>query len=173
MDLEKARASDEKLLTWIGRLTVTWAHLEFALDAMILIIHKRMDGSKFEDELPRALKNKISYLRAAFKRLGIPAEDLPRYMAFLDSVRTESVTRHDIIHGFPVHHPSDEGEAKLIRLLVQKHDWEQREVTISIASVAEAASRAMGLAEKARDWAVAMLDAYQKHLSQQHQSDAQ
>lgn len=173
MDLEKARLNDERLLTAVGSLTVSWAHLEFGLDAMILVIHNWMDGAKYEKQLPVALKNKINYLRAAFKRLGVAPADLPRWMKFLDDVKAASETRHDIIHGFPIHHPSDEGEAKLIRLLIQKDDWVQKPITITIASVLEASATATALAGKASNWVVVMADDHEKHLAQAQQSSAQ
>jgi hypothetical protein len=167
MNLEKSLAQDELLFAAVGRLTVAWAHLEFGLDSMILLIHNTMDNAKHEPRLPRVLSRKIDYLRAAFKRLGIAEVDQPRYNAFLDEVRAQSVTRHDIIHGFPVYHPSDEGEAKLVRLTIGKSHWDQKEVTINIATVTEAWEDAYKLAGKALNWTRVMLQAYEDHLARE------
>lgn len=166
MDIEKARTQDELLFSAVGRLTVSWAHLEFGLDSMILLIHNTMDNAKHEPRLPRALSRKIDYLRAAFPRLGIADKDLPRYEAFLDDVETQSVTRHDIVHGFPIFHPSDSGEAKLIRLTILKSGWEQKPITINTESVLEASNQAMKLATKALNWTKVMFEAYEAHLAQ-------
>ncbi|MEO7221089.1 MAG: hypothetical protein ABIY37_01315 [Devosia sp.] len=167
MDIEKARQQDELLFAAVGKLTVAWARLEFGLDAMILLIHKTMDGAKHEVPLPRTLSSKISYLRAAFVRLGIPDASKPSYDAFLDQVDAGSVTRHDIVHGFPIHHPSDEGEARVVRLIIEKSGWgEQKPVTISKTSVDAAWMEADVLFQKATRWTILMLDGYEAHLKQ-------
>ena len=164
MDLEKAKSSDRLLLEQVGRLTVAWAHLEFALDAMILLIHRTMDGSVHEKRLPRPLERKIEYLRSAFSRLGITATDAASYERFLTDIEAAAVTRHDIVHGFPVHHPSDSGEAKLVRLIIEKDSWAQRQVTIDIDSVTRAVSKTMQLAGKARDWTLLMFDYWETNV---------
>jgi hypothetical protein len=163
MDLERARINDEKLFAAVGRLTVTWAHLEFGLDAMIAVIHGLMDGRLHEKKLPRQLSKKLKYLRKAFDRIGVAEADRPRYDKFLDDVEAASVTRHDIIHGFPIHHASDTGEAKLIRLNIGTEKWgEHREVVITVASVMAAVDIAQKLAGKSSNWAKTMVNHYER-----------
>lgn len=163
MDTEKAAASDEKLFAAVGRLTVTWAHLEFALDCMIAIIHGLMEGSRHEKALPKQLAERIKYLRRAFNRLGIPDADRPRYDKFLDDIEREAVTRHDIVHGFPIYHPSDSGEAQLVRLKIGKTKWdEHRQVTISIESVMASVDAAQALAGRGQTWVRTMLETYEQ-----------
>jgi hypothetical protein len=163
MDLEKARENDERLLAAVGRLVVTWAHLEFALDAMILFVY-RGGYNEHEPELPRALNRKLDFLRGVFNKGQLAQAEKESHLAFLDAVAVESVTRHDIIHGYPRHHPSDDGEAKLTRLLINKTGWQERHVTITIASVTEATARAQRLSELGRDAAIMLGERYLEHF---------
>ncbi|WDR04051.1 hypothetical protein PSQ19_08595 [Devosia algicola] len=164
VDAQKAIIQDELLFAAVGRLAVSWAHLEFGLDSMILIIHNGMNNSAYEKSLPKVLSAKIQYLRDAFNRLGIPDAARPQYESFLEEVSSLSDTRHDIIHGFPIFHPSDSGEAKLIRLKIQKSGWAHKEVIIDINSVNQASRESMVLANRATKWAVTMFDAYRAYI---------
>jgi len=156
MTLEKEPIFDEKMLAAIGELAVNWAHLEFGLDAIILVLYKA-GFSEFQSELPRSLSRKLDFLREALKRADPSAVgDIASAFAFIETIRAESETRHDIIHGFPIHYSQDLTEVDLVRLLVQKDTWKQRYVSISIAGVMNAASRAFDLAAKAHDMAERM-----------------
>jgi len=164
MDFEKAVINDERLFAAVGRLTVTWAHLEFGLDSMIAVIHGLMDGRLYEKQLPKQLSEKLRYIRRAFDRLGIAEADRPRYDKLIDDIEVASTTRHDIIHGFPIHHANDTGEAKLVRLQIGKEKWIEphREIVITVDSVLEAALVAQSLALKTGNWARTMVDEYER-----------
>jgi hypothetical protein len=163
MDFDKARRNDEKLLAAVGRLVVTWADLEFCLDAIILIFY-RAGYNEHEPALPRPLSRKIEFLRGVFTKGPLDQETRDRHLAFLDCVARESETRHDIVHGYPRYYPSDEGEAKLTRLLINKTGWQERHITISIASVAEATNRAQQLRDRARDAAILLAERYMEQV---------
>ncbi len=62
---------DEFLFSSIGRLKMHllgWCH-EFALDAIILIIHHRVGGKSIEQEMPWSLSRKVKYIRKCFSKL--------------------------------------------------------------------------------------------------------
>lgn len=79
-------------------------------------------------------------------------------------MKEASVTRHDVIHGFPIHHASETDEAKLVRLNIGRDRWElpHREVIITIAFVTEAAAVAQALATRGSDWVKMMVDEYER-----------
>ena len=66
--------ADEDFFAAIGRLTISWAHLELGLDLVVDITH-RLKLSK-ELEKPRALQRKISYMRASVKQMSLPEDAL-------------------------------------------------------------------------------------------------
>lgn len=109
--------TDEEFFGAIGRLTISWAQLEVGLDSMVRIIYYGFKGSKIEAEVPRNLKRKIRFLRAAFKTLPIGKTAIDGYLNFLDRVQSAAETRHDIIHGVVIEQVEGSGEATLIRMI--------------------------------------------------------
>lgn len=110
---------DENFFGAIGRLTISWAHLEFGLDCIVEIIHHGFGGKMIEPEIPRALQRKITYLRAAFKNLPfeLPQDALQGYLNLFDQIQTAAQTRHDIIHGIIIEYAERSGEATMARVI--------------------------------------------------------
>ena len=104
-------SADEGLFAAIGRLTISWAHLEFSLDCIVEIIHWGFGGKDIEPEIPRALQRKISYLRAAFKQIPLPPDAAQGYQNLFDQIEAAAQTRHDVIHGIIIEQVERSGEA--------------------------------------------------------------
>lgn len=61
---------DEGFYSAIGKLTISWAYVEFGLDWLIREIHEPLDGHKhIEPDAPISLQRKLRYLRRAFRTL--------------------------------------------------------------------------------------------------------
>ena len=48
---EYTSPTDEAFFGAIGRLTISWAHLEFGLDCMVEIVHHHFGGEEVEAEM--------------------------------------------------------------------------------------------------------------------------
>ena len=98
-------------LAAIGRLTISWAHIEAGLDFAIDVIHCCLGGAHIEP-LPRtALSRKLTYIRKWLKTAPSEPTFQTSIAALMDAIEAAANTRHDIIHGFIVEHAEGTGEA--------------------------------------------------------------
>lgn len=134
--------ADEALFSAVGRLTISWAHLEFGLDISILILHGMLSEKYREKEIPRALKKKIKYLRKAIRLLPMDDDVLQTFMNFLDKIQDESEVRHDVIHGVVTEHIEGSGEATFTRIFHRKDGLTSSPVTADTKDILLAANRA-------------------------------
>ncbi len=142
----------------LGRLTISWAHLELGLDSMIHVIHHGLGNRQYENETPRALSRKLKYLRKAFKRMPLPEETQAQLADWLDEIETASEARHDMIHGAVIEHSEETGDAQLIRLLHNKTGLKQKRVSVTTKSILEAAVKAQKLSGYALKYGVGIQD---------------
>lgn len=130
---------DEQFFGAIGRLAISWAHLEFGLDWLVEIFFYGFKGNTIEAEIPVALKKKISFLRIAFKRLPIGKEAIDGYMQLLKRIKTLSNTRHDIIHGFVIEQQERSGQASMMRISHKRGKVAKRKFTATTTNILTAA----------------------------------
>lgn len=142
---------DERFFGAIGRLVISWAHLEFGLDCMVDILYRGFNGSEIEREMPRSLKRKITFLRAAFKRLPL-GDGVQGYLQFFDRVLKASEVRHDIIHGVVIEQVERSGEATLVRLVKGQNVPEKKQIKVTTVDILQAAKEAQELGGKALYW---------------------
>jgi hypothetical protein len=129
---------EEQFYGAIGRLTISWAHLELGIDISVMMIHHFLNGQTITREAPRSLQPKLKYLRKA-------ARELPQFSLYqtyigdlATAIEAASEKRHDIIHGFIVSHEVASGEAKMIRLLRTRYTLEQKTIEVDTNQVLEA-----------------------------------
>ena len=161
---------DEAFFSAIGRLVVSWAHLEAGLQATIEIIHFSLGGAQHEPNIPRALNKKLAYLRRSIKRL-VGEQVAQPWIAFFDEVAKESDTRHDIIHGAIIEQAEAAGIAKTIRVIHGKGRTQLKHVEISTIYILQAAIRAQKLAGKVLQFPSAVDGALEAHTRQQNEQD--
>ena len=144
--------TDEAFFGAIGRLTISWGHLELGLDCMVHILYYGFKGNTIQRKIPRNLKAKVTFLRSAWKRLLI-GDDSNGYMKFLDRVEAAAETRHDIIHGVVIEQVERSGEAIMVRA-VRKRDGEleKRRFRVTTVDILRAAREAQDLAGKVLYW---------------------
>lgn len=160
-----ASFEDENFYAAIGRLTISWAHLEFALDCMVEIMHHGFGGKDIEPEIPRALQRKINYLRAAFKQLSLPEKSTQGYQSLFDAVEAAAQTRHDVIHGIVIEQAEQGGEATMVRALRNKKGVTKREYKMTTNDLLKAARHAQHLGS----WAFRWLDEFHDLLDELQQ----
>jgi hypothetical protein len=108
---------DDDFFGALGRLTISWARIEFGLDCAIDVVHQFLGGKNITSTAPKiSLYRKIEYLRkwgntvpeATFR------DALP---PLLTEIETASVTRHDLIHGVIIKMEGGTGEAEMARII--------------------------------------------------------
>ena len=67
---------DEEFFAAIGRLVISWGHLEIGIDCMVETMYHGFDGAKIERKIPRPLQSKLTFLCKAFKQLPIPENSI-------------------------------------------------------------------------------------------------
>jgi hypothetical protein len=108
---------DEDFFAAIGRLTISWAHIEAGLDMSIAVIHPNLGGSRIEPDAPRtALSRKLRYIRKWAKTVPEPTFR-ESASALVDEIEKAAELRHDLIHGFIIEHAEGSGEVEMIRML--------------------------------------------------------
>ena len=145
--------ADEGFVGAIGRLTISWGHLELGLDCMVEVLYRGFNGNTIEPEIPRSLQRKITFLRSAWKSQPIAANGINGYLKFLDRVQTAAQTRHDIIHGVVIEQVKRSGEAIMVRA-VRRRDGEivKRRFHVTTVDILRAAREAQNLAGRILYW---------------------
>jgi len=169
--MEKTYTSeaDENFFGAIGRLTISWAHLELGLDGAVFEIHRAFGGRDIETELPRSLSRKLAYLRTWVKQIeALGGENADGFLGLLDSIETSSQTRHDLIHGIVTEMEEGSGKAEFKRLLHTGGRPKVREFSMTTVDILRAATEAQRLSGKTLLWAREL----QKFVSERTQPDA-
>jgi hypothetical protein len=130
----------------IGRLTISWAQIEFGLDCAIDIVHQFLGGQNIISTAPKtSLYRKIEYLRRWGNTIPEPTfrDALP---VLLDEIESSSVTRHDLIHGVILKMEQGTGEAEMARLIHNRSSVEKKYFKIQTVEILRAAVAADKLA---------------------------
>lgn len=106
---------DEELYSALGKLTISWAYVEFGLDWLIREIHEPLGFQATESQVPISLTRKLRYLRKAFRSLDKLATFRDRFEKIADQIRDAADERHDLIHGFIVGQHGD--RALMVRMV--------------------------------------------------------
>jgi hypothetical protein len=149
---------DEKFFGAIGRLVISWAHLELGLDVMVEILYRGFNGNEIEAEMPRNLLRKITFLRAMFIKLLGEGEGSEGYRKFFDRVQAASQTRHDIIHGVVVEQVERSGEATIMRAIRNRDGIIKRRISVTTHNILTAAVEAQKLGGNALYWVDVVVD---------------
>jgi hypothetical protein len=142
--------ADEDFFSAIGRLTISWAHLELGLDLVVDTTH-RLKLRK-ELEKPRALQRKISYMRASIKQMPLPEDALTGFENLFSTIEAAAEIRHDIIHGAIGMHQEGGDDATFFRLLRRFDPPRTREKTYSTIDILKAAVEAQHLSGIVLNW---------------------
>lgn len=144
---------DETFFASIGRMTLSWAHLEFAVDCVVSVIHQTGGSEHIEPEMPRSFKRKLAYLRRFVKQAPIGEQAAQGYRHHLNSLYHASEKRHDIIHGVTVEMIENTGEAVFIRLIRKRDKTRVREARFSSIDILKFANELNDLSSKTYTWA--------------------
>lgn len=137
--------ADEAFFGAIGRLTISWGHLDFGLDCLVEIVYLGCNGHEIEAEIPRSLSRKLRYLRAAFKRMPLQQDAIEAFLLIFDQIETEARFRHNLIHGIITEQTERSGEAVITRVVREKHGVTKGHFRITTAEILQAAKRTVKL----------------------------
>jgi hypothetical protein len=91
---------DEAFFAAIGRLTISWAHIEAGIDGAVAIIHQCFGGKQIETDPPRtSLYRKLRYIRKWAKTVPVPIFQESAGV-LMGEIEKAAELRHDIIHGY-------------------------------------------------------------------------
>jgi len=136
---------------------------------MVDISHHVFGGNEIEAEIPRALKRKISYLRAVFKQLPISSEITEGYLALLDQIEISAEARHDIIHGAVTEYVERSGEAEMVRVIRHRGGIEKKKFRKTTKEILNEARNAQCLGGEVLKWATEFYDLTHGLLKQRNE----
>jgi hypothetical protein len=141
---ETPTSPDDPMFAAIGRLATAWSFLEAGIDYSIMFLHSEFGGNAVEPEIPWSLQRKLKYLKKCFRRIERFKSQANAVAELMDIIRTASVMRHDIIHGFAIGHPEGATQLEMIRLLRDKggNIPDQKLFTVTIEQILLAAQEA-------------------------------
>jgi hypothetical protein len=127
---------DEQFFGALGRLAISWGHIEFGIDAFVALLHWKFGGHQLEKVVPWGLKDKLDYIRKYFRKHYPSYHGTTIVCQLMVEIATASENRHDLIHGFILEQPEGAGEAKLIRLLrVKDGKFREKKIHVTTATV--------------------------------------
>lgn len=144
--------ADEGFFAAIGRLAISWAHLEFSLDCIVEIMHYGFGGKDVEPEIPRALQRKIRYLRTMIKQIPLPADAAQGFQNLFDQIEAAAQIRHNVIHGIIIEQAERSGEATMVRAIRRKGGVSKRQFKMTTKDILRAAGQAQCLSSKTFHW---------------------
>ena len=158
---------DEEFFGAIGRLTISWVHLELGLDCMVEILYRGFKGNTIEAEMPRNLQRKITFLRAAFQKLPIGTRAVEGYLTLLNRIQAAAQTRHDIIHGVNIEQAERSGEATMVRAIRCRNGViKKRRFHVTTLDILKAAREAQDLGGTVLQWVDEVHNLIQELLQQ-------
>lgn len=145
------------LIYALGRLTSAWAQLEYGLDHCLGAIYMQHDGTSIQTDPPRALGNKLVFLRKAFNTVPSLEPHRPEMLRILDAAKRESDFRHDMIHGVAHKSLAADGSIRIVRLLRKPTSLPKKRFIVNVATINNHADRATVLAHGALSTAADLL----------------
>jgi hypothetical protein len=160
---------DEAFFAAIGRLSISWAHLEFGIDVTISIARLLRPPTPI---VPRTgLSRKLAYLRRWLRDNNEPTFRIP-VEQLLSEIEAAAEQRHDIIHGVVLGYAEGSGMAQMARIIGEQADPYRKKTysvtTIDVLKSANAANklatRTLNLGTRLQDGLAALI----KELNQPH-----
>jgi hypothetical protein len=169
MDGTYTTKADEEFFGAIGRLTISWAHIETGIDFIVAVVYHDLGGDEIEEK-PWSLARKLKFLRKCFSKF--PALEPLREVGFplFTEIADALEMRQNIIHGFVLDHPEGSGEATMVRLLRGGAPNAHIKFSVTTAEILRAAIEANKLARRALGIGSLMLEARAEVLNKAKQS---
>lgn len=126
-------AFQERYLTLIGAITLSWAMSEMVLDNMVAFIFHVYGGQNSQKTIPSiSFKNKRSYVYKSFNNKPELASYKDEAFILLDRMLALSDERHWCIHGaaLNLHSSNNSTTQTMYRVVNEVHQEIQREVTL-------------------------------------------
>lgn len=107
----------DAMQTWmyfiIGQITAEWAGIDFTLDTLVLYIAGLLRDTR-SDAYPRALRQKMRFLRAAFEAEPVLRPFAAEGKAVLSRINALKQKRHRVAHGMVLQTAFDHPHYRLI-----------------------------------------------------------
>jgi len=131
-----------------GAFSLNWSAMEMGLDFLAGVIWHQYGGKTLEDENPKALARKITFLRKACKRLDSIRSASQVIESLMTRIDELTETRHRLIHGAVLGVPQDD-TLRLVRLIHDKRGFHTgEEVTLTREELDHGAAFAQAIAHR-------------------------
>jgi len=140
--------ADEAFFAAIGRLALSWAHVEAGIDITISVA-RYLGGAKVQSDVPRiGLTRKLSYIRNWLKTVPEPIF-CAAVEALIADIENGAELRHDLIHGIVIEQAEGSGEAEMIRIIgTAASPYRQKQYKVTTVEILRAAGDANKLATR-------------------------
>ena len=157
---------DEALFASIGRLTISCAHMELALDAIVYSYFHRLGNPANEKEEPIALTRKVKYVKRSIKASRLPDGLVKSWLEILSDILKVNDDRNDVIHGAITEHEEGTGAATFTRRKIGSASFNFSARTLNAGDITLIAVRANKLTAPLFKVAVALDEFYREQGGQ-------
>ncbi|MEQ3649920.1 hypothetical protein [Hyphomonas sp.] len=153
---------DEALFASIGRLTISCAHMELAIDAIVHAFFHRLGNPANDKEEPRAITRKVKYLKQSIMASGFPDGLATSWLGLLEDALEVNDDRNDVIHGAVTKHEEGTGTATFTRRQIGSSSFDSNARTLNAGDITLIAVRANKLATPLFKAALALDEFYRE-----------
>lgn len=148
---------DEAFFAAIGRLAISWAHLETGVTSMVQVMHSVScdDTKDYKSILNGSMSRKIKYIRTASEGLGLDDTSTASFSSFLKKLSEARDRRNSIFHGPIIAYSEGHGRASFARIgkkerniLPQSFSMQTRDILEAAIKIGELSDRAFSFVEK-------------------------
>jgi len=89
----------ERIFLHLGRFAFSWGQLDFTIDALTHVVFHHHNNPAGHRKPPKTLSGRIPYLKETLQLIVADQVILDRWKVILDTIRDESDTRNQLLHG--------------------------------------------------------------------------
>lgn len=142
----------------VGVMTLTWAWAENALTLSIAIIDSSTQSAKRHPELPRSLKNKLSYLKAALRDHAQLEALKESGAALIEHFTKLKMTRGELVHGSAWQ--MDDGRFQTLAFILKGRDQTINQKVVEIGDIVRFNVEVTALSDRANAFLIAVSDVF-------------
>lgn len=105
----------------VGGVVVTWAYIEFYIDAWVQVLHRAGGAEMIQAGLPASLSREIDFLKREWKLADITPALRDEGFRLIGEIQQLKDFRHDLVHGI-----ADLNDPRVINISMWKIDGQRR-----------------------------------------------
>lgn len=113
----------ESLYPVIGKMTVSWALIEGALDCCVVMLFAVLGGNELQRTIPGMLQPRVEFVRKAFTLLPALSALKDKADQLCSDITALSTKRHNFTHGIFMQYSSKEQKIMVMRLRRERFSY--------------------------------------------------